>query len=170
MHDFVTLALEQSQTDFALAHPFPFLVSAAPTKRITGPVPTLRADDMPTTIEIRPQLAERPRAPGEPRLVLPVRKIQDSFPSMITVGRTKNNDVVLIDLMVSKFHAYFRLVDGAWLLADAGSVNGTRIGEVALPPKGMPQPVHFGDRVTFGDRTLSFLDAAAAWQTLRSRR
>jgi pSer/pThr/pTyr-binding forkhead associated (FHA) protein len=89
---------------------------------------------------------------------------------MITVGRTRNNDVVLADPMISKFHAYFRLIDGAWHLADAGSVNGTRIGELTLPPKGPPQPIRFGDRISFGERVLTFLDAAGAWSALRQRR
>jgi pSer/pThr/pTyr-binding forkhead associated (FHA) protein len=99
-----------------------------------------------------------------------VRKVQGSFPSMITIGRTKNNDVVLSDPRVSKFHAYFRLNAGAWELADAGSVNGTRIGDLVLPPKGQPQPVQFGDRLRFGDLMLTFLDANATWQALRSLR
>src|SRR4051794_40548232 len=43
------------------------------------------------------------------RLVLAVRKTQSTFPSMITVGRTKNNDIVIPDVMISKFHAFFRL-------------------------------------------------------------
>ena len=107
---------------------------------------------------------------GDARLVLPVRKIQGSFPSMITVGRTRNNDVVLADPTISKFHAYFRIVDNGWLLADAGSVNGTRIGDVLLPAKGAPQPVRFGDRLSFGERVLTFLDPAGAWTALRQRK
>jgi hypothetical protein len=167
--DFVARAQERSQAEFAAAYPYPFLVGGVPIKPLTGPTPTLRSDD-PETIELLKAPELRQRLAKEPRLVLPVRKVQGSFPSMITVGRTRNNDVVLADPLVSKFHAYFRLLDGAWMLADAGSVNGTRIGEVSLPPKGQPQPVRFGDRVTFGERSLSFLDAAGAWQALRSRR
>src|SRR5206468_3459576 len=33
---------------------------------------------------------------GRP-LVLPLRKVQSTFPSMITVGRTENNDLVVSD-------------------------------------------------------------------------
>jgi FHA domain len=169
LDDFMADALARSQTEFAGIYTFPFLVGAVTTRPVTGPTQTMRGDDS-STIDLNPATGERMRVPAGHRLVLPVRKIQGSFPSMITVGRTKNNDVVLADPRVSKFHAYFRVHDGAWELADAGSVNGTRIGDLVLAPKGSPQPVHFGDRITFGELALTFLDPTTAWQTLRTRR
>jgi hypothetical protein len=171
--EFLARAVERTQLEFATAFPHPFLVGAPLAKPVTGPTQTLRGDAAATLAALRKQAAaERGLAvkPPESRLILPVRKIQGSFPSMITVGRTKNNDVVLADPLVSKFHAYFRLLDGAWLLADAGSVNGTRIGEVELPRRGQPQPLSWGDRLAFGDCSLTFLDAAGTWTALRARR
>lgn len=170
--DFVTRAAERSQAEFASAFPFPFLVGAAIDKPVTGPTQTLRGDAAATLAALRKQTAvDRLTNPKlETRMVLAVRKIQGSFPSMITVGRTKNNDVVIADPLVSKFHAYFRQLDGAWLLADAGSVNGTRIGDIELPKRGQPQPVQWGERIAFGDCVLTFLDPAGAWSALRARR
>ena len=171
--DFVTRAAERPQAEFVSAFPFPFLLGAALDRPVTGPTQTLRGDAAATLAALRKQAAvDRLTAPKPPesRLVLPVRKIQGSFPSMITVGRTKNNDVVLADPLVSKFHAYFRLIDGAWLIADAGSVNGTRIGDIELPKRGQPQPIHWGERIAFGDCVLTFLDPAGAWTALRARR
>ena len=172
--DYAARASAETLVEFVAAFPFPFLVGAALKKPVTGPTQTLRGDASTTLAELRKQAAaERapaPRAPDQPRLILPVRKIQGSFPSMITVGRTKNNDVVIPDPLVSKFHAYFRWLDGAWLLADAGSVNGTRIGEIELPRRGAPQPLSAGDRVAFGDTSLTFYDPAGAWSALRARR
>ena len=173
IEDFVTRAAERPQAEFVAAFPFPFLVGAALHKPVTGPTQTLRGDAAATLAALRKQAAvDRLTAakPPESRLVLPVRKIQGSFPSMITVGRTKNNDVVIADPLVSKFHAYFRVLDGAWLLADAGSVNGTRIGDIELPKRGQPQPIQWGERVAFGDYVLTFLDPAGAWTALRTRR
>jgi hypothetical protein len=174
--DFVARALQRSRDEFTAAHPHPFLVGPATANLLLGPTPTLRGDDPAVIAALRrqaesltPEMPQRPHAFGDARLVLPVQKVQGSFPSMITVGRTKNNDVVLADPMISKFHAYFRLVDGAWMLADAGSVNGTRINDVTLPPKGAPQPLRVGDRIGFGDRVLVFLDSAGAWAALRQR-
>lgn len=173
--DFVTYAAERPQADFVAAFPFPFLVGAALDKPVTGPTQTLRGDAAATLAALRKQAAvDRLTNPGpkpaEGRLVLAVRKIQGSFPSMITIGRTKNNDVVLADPLVSKFHAYFRQLDGGWLLADAGSVNGTRVGDVELPRRGQPQPIQFGERIAFGDCVLTFFDPTGAWLALRSRR
>ena len=171
--DFVTRASERPQAEFVSAFPFPFLVGVAIAKPVTGPTQTLRGDAAATLAALRKQAAAdrltNPK-PLETRMVLPVRKIQGSFPSMITVGRTKNNDVVIADPLVSKFHAYFRLLEGAWLLADAGSANGTRIGDIELPKRGQPQPIHWGERIAFGECVLTFLDPAAAWSALRARR
>ncbi|HEX4458891.1 MAG TPA: FHA domain-containing protein [Polyangia bacterium] len=171
--DFVTRAAERPQAEFASAFPFPFLVGAAIDRPVTGPTQTLRGDAAATLAALRKQAAvdrlTNPKPP-ETRMVLAIRKIQGSFPSMITVGRTKNNDVVIADPLVSKFHAYFRLLGGVWLLADAGSANGTRIGDIELPKRGQPQPIQWGERVTFGDCMLTFLDPAGAWIALRARR
>ena len=71
--------------------------------------------------------ARRRERGGRP-LVLPLRKVQSTFPSMITVGRTDNNDLVVPDEQVSKFHAFFRLVGDRVELSDAGSRNGTFVG------------------------------------------
>jgi hypothetical protein len=167
-NDFVADALERSQAQFAGAYGFPFLIGAVSTKPVTGPTPTWRGDE--PYVDVNRLTAERAQHAAEGRLVLAVRKIQESFPSMITVGRTKNNDVVLPDPRVSKFHAYFRLQGGGWELADAGSVNGTRIGDLVLPPKGQPHPVHFGDQLRFGDLVLTFMDPNTTWQALRALR
>jgi pSer/pThr/pTyr-binding forkhead associated (FHA) protein len=120
-------------------------------------------------------LAERRRLKAEDKekdkgpVVLPVKKVQTTFPSMITVGRAKNNDIVVPDALVSKFHAFFRqLDDGEWGLADAGSANGTRLGDVELPPKGQPERVRSGDKIVLGGvSAFRFLESAALWAALR---
>jgi pSer/pThr/pTyr-binding forkhead associated (FHA) protein len=100
--------------------------------------------------------------------VLPVRKQHDTFPSMITVGRTRNNDVVVADVLVSKFHAFFRVLDDHYELADAGSQNGTRVGERVLVPKGPSLALQSGDIVYFAQLRFRFLDAGACWDELRA--
>src|SRR3954466_9412737 len=57
-----------------------------------------------------------------------------SFRDRITIGRTNNNDVVISDPSVSRLHAYVRQA-GGWLLAAAGSKNGSWLGQVALEPR-----------------------------------
>lgn len=100
-------------------------------------------------------------------LVYAVKKVQPTLPSMISVGRTANNDIVLNDVQISKFHALFRLRGSELELEDAGSVNGTRVGGTTLA-KGQPKVVRNGDRIGFGTLELRLLDSEAAWHVLRS--
>ena len=77
-----------------------------------------------------------------------------SFPDRITIGRTTNNDVVISDPSVSRLHAYVRQANG-WVVADAGSKNGSWLDDVALEPRretAMPP----GAMIRFGDVLLAF--------------
>src|SRR5688572_18873132 len=74
------------------------------------------------------------RKPKSSFLVFEVRSTgRCPFPNMISVGRTRNNDIVISDVSVSKFHAFFtRGKDGGLYLQDSGSRNGTLLGGVAV--------------------------------------
>src|SRR5262245_41103470 len=137
--------------EFIAACPFPFLVGQAELEEPYQPGRTLQFfDDGATLATRRAGLARGDDGQGgdEGPLVLAVRKVHDTFPDMITVGRTRNNDVVLHDVQVSKFHAYFRLLGGGRVeLLDAGSANGTRVGYAVLKTKGAAHPVRVGDRI-----------------------
>jgi pSer/pThr/pTyr-binding forkhead associated (FHA) protein len=101
----------------------------------------------------------RPRA-TEP-LVFELRKgpsKQNAFSMGITVGRTENNDVILDENSISRFHAYFqqdaRTQD--WMLVDAESKNGTWVGALKLVPK-QAALVTDQSRVRFGEIEMVFL-------------
>jgi hypothetical protein len=161
--DFVQLAATQTRESFIADWPYPFLVGeAALRKPRTGR--TLMFESGSTVAADEQALGKREIE----QLVLPVRKTHVTFPSMITVGRTKNNDIVLSDVLISKFHAFFRIVDDHHELADAGSQNGTRIGETTLVPKGPAIRVRSGDVIHFAQLRFRFLDAAACWEALRT--
>lgn len=93
---------------------------------------------------------------GEP-IVFPIIKNQENaFGRGITLGRTGNNDVVLHDGTVSRFHAWFqRETDGRYILMDAGSKNGSFVAGVRLIPR-RPAPVPDGTHVRFGQVELTF--------------
>jgi hypothetical protein len=96
-------------------------------------------------------------------LVFPVRKSERSvIQRFISVGRTKTNDVVIPDVSLSKFHAYFEEVGGKFQLQDARSRNGTFIDEKRVPAQGEgpPKVVRIGAHVRFGGVELMFFDAA----------
>src|SRR5690606_41893426 len=42
-----------------------------------------------------------------------------------TIGRALDNDIVLTDIAVSRKHFDLRFEDGAWVIVDRGSGNGT---------------------------------------------
>ena len=98
-------------------------------------------------------------------LVFPVRKTERSLIARFySVGQTRNNDVVVRDVSVSKFHAFFQdAEDGGFLLQDARSTNGTFVNGLRVPRQGQGDPVRVqsGDQVRFGAVELSFLDAKA---------
>lgn len=166
--DWRAMVAARGKEEFAAAWPHPFLLALTALDAPPPPARTVRFEGGPQLMAAikaeRRRLAAGERHPT----VLPVKKVQTTFPSMITVGRARNNDIVVPDALVSKFHAFFRqLDDGEWALADAGSANGTRIGDTELPPKGAPEKVKNGDRITFGVSAFRFVDAAGLWVALR---
>lgn len=68
----------------------------------------------------------------------------------LSVGRSRDSDVVLADPEVSRRHAVLRFRDGKWILEDLRSrngtaVNGIRVGRCELRP---------GDRLVIGANEL----------------
>jgi hypothetical protein len=164
--DFRALARSRTREQFIAAFPHPFLLGIP---QLTRPMARGRTV-LVTPIDVRDGLLmPRPRRQsGDAKiLVLPVKKVQPSFPSMITVGRTQNNDLVIEDGEISKFHAFFRVSPSGVELADAGSRNGTFVQQRRLEPKGPSAPVMVGDAIQFGSLEFVFLDAGGVWERLR---
>ncbi len=132
-----------------------------PTDLARVPTGTIRLVDVSKT-----KTSALPERGGRP-LVLPLRKVQSTFPSMITVGRTDNNDLVVPDEQVSKFHAFFRMVGDRVELSDAGSRNGTFVANRKLEGRGAGEPVNRGDRLAFGAVEFHLFDARGCWEWLR---
>lgn len=93
---------------------------------------------------------------GEPMVVRVKKQAANAFQSRITVGRTTNNDVVLDDASVSRFHAWLEHDDAEWKVADAGSKNGTFLNGQKLKPKKLVT-LSVEARLKFGDVPASFL-------------
>lgn len=108
------------------------LVAALDDAGITGEGPT-------RGIEVYP-LSKKPGAP---------------FADMITLGRTDNNDVVVNDITVSRFHAFFRQRAAGWAVCDAGSKNGTSLEGVVLEAR-KERPIASGHQLRVGDIELTF--------------
>ncbi len=98
--------------------------------------------------------------------VYPLAKKQGAaFADMITLGRTANNDVVLDDITVSRFHAFLRELDGAWIVCDAGSKNGTRLDGAQLDPR-VETAIRPGASLELGDIELAFYPASDLFDVL----
>ena len=70
-----------------------------------------------------------------------------------TIGRERDNDVTLLDLKASRYHATITMEGGQWLLKDLGSVNGTSLNDTSLLA---PAPLQNGDQITIGETVLAF--------------
>lgn len=138
-----------------------FLASAAPAALVRR-----RADGTETETDSRPALDEevdtlvapvlgRRRGPRGVEVYPLAKKPGASFADMITVGRTPNNDIVLRDVTVSRFHAYFRQRGEKWIVADAGSKNGSELEGVPLEAR-KEKELASGVSVRIGDFELTF--------------
>lgn len=122
------------------------------------------------TVAATPAAYRKLPPPGPATEVFPVTKAKDNpFPDQISVGRTRNCDVVLRSPSVSKLHAHFsRDPDGGLHLVDNGSQNGTRVNGKLLYER-EPFRVASGDVIQFGRLTTTLLDAAGLFDMLRGQ-
>lgn len=103
-------------------------------------------------------------------LVYPVRRSEQSVVHLVTVGRAGNNDVVVRDVSVSRFHAFLKRADtGEFMLQDAGSTNGSSVNGRPVPARGQgPAAVlRPGDNVRLGQVDLTFVDAKGLREFVR---
>jgi Tol biopolymer transport system component len=68
------------------------------------------------------------------------------------IGRERDNDIVLLDPKVSRYHAQITLEGGQWILTDLGSANHTYVNGSVLDA---PTPLQPDDRLGFGELELT---------------
>ena len=105
---------------------------------------------------------------GEPLAVVVEKTKDNAFQRRVTVGRTSNNDIVLDDNSVSRFHAWLELGDGGWVIVDAGSRNGTWVAGKKLNAKA-PSNLASGVKVRVGVIELTFYSSDGFLKMLKSR-
>lgn len=69
------------------------------------------------------------------------------------IGRERDNDLVLTDPRISRYHAIIELAEGQWTIRDLGSANGTSVNG---QPISEAYPLSPDDRITVGDTELVF--------------
>ncbi len=161
--DFVAEHASLSQEEFLAQAAQPFLL-------FTGLEP-----DEPTGFETRRATRDASTPPGSPRLsglggiqaVAPLTKAANAFGMMITVGRAKNNDIVIDDSRVSKFHAYFRQLGDRWSVTDANSTNGTKVDGLVVPAE-RSHVLRSQAQILLGVLGGEFLSPEDLWERLQA--
>lgn len=82
----------------------------------------------------------------------------------LTFGRSSENDIVLRDFSVSRFHARIDVEDGVARITDLESTNGVKINETLVASG----PLAPGDRLCIGSFTLLVEDSAETQSGLSS--
>jgi len=77
----------------------------------------------------------------------------DRHAGVIRIGRATDNDVVLNNHRVSRYHAQLRWVESCWLVYDLESTNGTFVDDRRVAT-GQPKAIRAGSRLRLGDQQL----------------
>jgi len=68
------------------------------------------------------------------------------------IGRERDNDIVIVDPKISRYHAQISMEAGQWTLTDLGSSNRTYLNGEAVTE---PTPLQPGDRISLGETELT---------------
>lgn len=108
------------------------------------------------TVRLRRHAPVEPSAPaGAPVRASLVNEKGERFElhhPVTRLGRALGNDVVIPDARVSRFHAELRLEDGAFVLRDLGSTNGTWVADEPIDQRRLRE----GERISLGGFVLTF--------------
>src|SRR5260370_3113269 len=105
-----------------------------------------------------------------PHFAVPLRKrsVDAAFSERISIGRARNNDIVLRQADVSKFHAWLECdEEGQFYLSDARSKNATTLNGQPVG-RGL-EPLRHGDDITVGSVQVVYTLSAPRWELLREK-
>ncbi len=105
---------------------------------------------------------------GDPMAAVVEKTKENAFMQRVTIGRTNNNDIVLEDVSVSRFHAFLEQDEGVWKLVDAGSRNGTLVGGKKLSVR-VGVVLQNGALLRIGSVALTFFTANGFLEHLKRR-
>lgn len=144
------LARGSTREGFTARYPAPFLLVENPAAQAPASASTAT-----TKLQAIPRGATS--VDDARAIVHVVMRRPGASSNMITVGRAATNDIVLQGASVSNLHAYLTREQGAWVLRDARSSNGTWHGSARVDG---PSPLGEDDLLRFGDVRARFLSPA----------
>lgn len=139
-------------------------------QEVVEETPQVEAADLVEQIEEAPQAVEtleqevvEEMAAEEPEISPVAHLISEEtaeefpvMPGVNTIGRRGDNDIVLAgDPYVSGSHAQITAEDGAFVLTDVGSTNGTTLSGAKVEPS-EPVTISAGDEIVFGKTAVKF--------------
>ncbi|MBV8955033.1 MAG: FHA domain-containing protein [Solirubrobacterales bacterium] len=98
-------------------------------------------------------LEERARARQQTALLLIEGRRMVVGPAGVSLGRSRQCDVVIDDPNISRQHAEIRPRGGSWVLTDLGSTNGSSINGRRID---QPEVIKPGDEIELGTSVLTF--------------
>jgi hypothetical protein len=110
-----------------------------------------------------------PRRPPDARVVPLQKSDRNVFDSRITVGRARNNDVIIRSTKISKLHAAFHPRKASFQLEDMGSLNGTVVNGNQLSKKER-MPLQDGDLISFWHYLFEYIRLDSMLEILREIR
>lgn len=167
LYEYISEVRKLSRTRFKEAYPYPFLVLRR-AKKDRQASWTFKTQTISVNSATIGKLASQENLKISPKIaeyeVFAITKAgTNPWPERISVGRARNNDVVLHDSSVSKLHAHFKIsANNETLLVDAGSRNGTRVNDRKIA-SGDTADVGIGDSITFGRTSLKMVDSGTLY-------
>ena len=90
--------------------------------------------------------------------------------SIITLGRVKENDIMITSRDVSKFHAYLEVKDDGWYIYDQHSTNGTTADGKPVGKVDPFGPFTAQTAILLGEAVKMFFhNPQSMWKQIRSR-
>ncbi len=129
--------------------------SASPRSELPAPVPAKHGETLIYSSSARvggPVKESLERRSSRAMLLVGERRVLVPPPGAV-LGRSRECDIVLDDVGVSRRHAEIRPTPEGWTLTDLGSTNGVRLNARRL--RGT-QPLQLGDRIELGTTELVF--------------
>lgn len=150
------LKFSRSRTEFIreFAHPFLVTRALAPLERM----------DFHTRVHAR---GHRPDSTHYEISVFPVAKVPGNpYPDRVSVGRSRNCDIVIREDTVSKLHGLMSVISpSAADYVDQESANGTEINGARVAPKQAVR-IKAGDRISVGSVVFEVWDPAQLYDEL----
>jgi hypothetical protein len=158
-----------TEEDFLRRYPHPALLlepfsESSTSSMIDTPDPDAQTPSEATWLDLKDVLAPPPElVHPKATAVWLVKSNRNPFAGMITIGRARNNDVILQHPAISKMHAILHQQGRDWLIEDRSSTNGTFLNESKLASNERFQ-VTDGVRLRLGTAIVArFFEPSSLW-------